>query len=178
MCSWPQNAREWWDLCRANADALRELVRGFHPANFHPASVEKADQVKRFPITAQAAEKLCEMIRQEIVKESSGTDPVGTFDLYLNHEDDRMPNLLNEVWFGLPESVEVRTVAGFGTLCDLCSEAGILFEGKEELEFRGKESHHAESDQPSFQNLPKDKEPGAAEVPDDGDEPTRYWSDR
>lgn len=48
----------------------------------------------------------------------------------LKKKDPAIVGLLNEVWFGMPESMDSREAPGFGILCDLCSEGYVLEEEK------------------------------------------------
>ena len=84
------------------------------------------------PISAGAAEAVCESIRREIAVEET-KEPGVRFDRLLATKDREMVTLLNQVWFGLPESMDSRSLDGFGVLCDLCSEGGVLYEDDEEL---------------------------------------------
>ena len=73
-------------------------------------------------LAAHGAEKLCKVIREEIASELTNMDPVAEFIHLLSTKSPQMPNFLNHVWFGMPESCEVRSCPAFGVLCDLCSE--------------------------------------------------------
>ena len=118
----PETAEQWWALVEQYHDELCELVSAFHPCNHSYTD---------FVITAASAEAACESIRDEIrAKESD--DPLEKFEQYCHDKNPKLASLLNEVWFGMPESTEVRSYPGFGVLCNLCSESYVLYEGDED----------------------------------------------
>jgi hypothetical protein len=119
---YPKTKDEWWLLLDHHASELEDLV-----SNFHPRSGNDHD----FAITAPMAEQACEVVRREIRSERTSESPLDQFRRMRKNRDPEMCSLLNKVWFGLPESTESRYQAGFGVLCDLCSEGGVLYEGEE-----------------------------------------------
>jgi len=122
---------DYWALVEAKKAELQQLVANFHP--FYRAArdaqvVERLVQgepVKDYPITAPAAEAACEAARK-VVAGRLQEDPQVRFTRYVTTKDKAIVNLLNEVWFGMPESAEVRREPGFSELCDLCSEGYLL----------------------------------------------------
>lgn len=128
--TYPKTAAEWWSLAESHRDNLRRLVLDFHPA---ARSVPKYWDGKDFPITARNAESACLRVREEISREFDG-DVGERFDALLKGREAKLAVLLNETWFGIPESVSAHSIPGFGVLCDLCSEAGVLFAGDEVME--------------------------------------------
>ena len=150
---YPKTAEEYWALIDHNMLKLRDLVTEFHPAtkficmyklgqNMSDVSLPDIDIdtplvfnehisiEKAYPITAPAAEQACETIRKGIGK-NWRRNPVDVFDEYVKTRNPEIVSLFNETWFGMPESSEVRSVPGFGLLCDLCSECDVLYEGEE-----------------------------------------------
>jgi hypothetical protein len=129
--------QDWVDTFNKSKTELRALVERFHPAV--TAKVEVAgEQVElpasvlagNFPITASGAEAACESVRQEIQAKYTGS-PLDRFDAAAEKMDTReLTSLLNDVWFGMPESASVREVPGFHVLCDLCE--GVDDDGEEE----------------------------------------------
>lgn len=114
--------KEWVSLLEENLDNLIKLVEQFHPAG-HPARLTSRED--KFVITAKDAEKICQSIREKIAAENDNSG-LYTFLSALKEKDyDTVHSVLNETWFGLPESVQVRRLPGFYALCDLCSEYGI-----------------------------------------------------
>jgi hypothetical protein len=120
--SYPKNAQEWWDQVELYREQLLNLVEEFHPyyRNSH-----------NFTITAPAAEQVCEQARKDICQEQK-ENPSALFEQYRIGKNPLMISLLNQTWFGLPESSSVRCLPGFGVLCDLCSEAYVLREEEEQ----------------------------------------------
>lgn len=117
------NKDEWWQLVEKNWEQLERLMRLFHPDG------GAADRTA-MPITAQRAEAVCEGVRQEIRDAGKG-DPVARAAALRQQRDPLLSLLFTETWFGLPESAMVRAEPGFGVLCDLCSEAYVLFDDAE-----------------------------------------------
>ncbi len=115
---YPKTKDEWWALVERFEEELRSLVKCWHPASH-------GGYKKRMPITAQKAEALSLHYREEIKEDCSG-EPVDGFNAYLRDKDERMVTLLNQTWFGIPESMDCWELVGFGLLCDLCSESGVL----------------------------------------------------
>lgn len=116
---YPTTAAEWWALFDHHKDDLRRIVLGYHPGVRLPRR-------RAAEISAPGAEAACEAVRKEI---AAGTkkDPVTRFDRAAEERDGpALAGLLNEAWFGLPESTSSRGVPGFGALCDLCSESYVL----------------------------------------------------
>ena len=121
--------QEWVDQFTANKDKLRQLVEKFHPASL--ISVVLAGEgvdvlaaathtAKQYPITAPGPEAACVKIREEI-REENPLSPVLRFDAAAGNMDtDELVQLLNDTWFGMPESEAVREEPGFYELCDLC----------------------------------------------------------
>jgi len=143
--------QEWVSLFIDNQAALRRLVEKFHPSamvavvvaggevDVLAAAAQSKDQ---YPITAGGAEAVCARIRSEIQEENSES-PVLRFDAAASNADiDGLVDLLNDTWFGMPESTAVREEPGFQVLCELCE--GVDEEGEieevsaEEIEARSK----------------------------------------
>jgi len=119
MSDCPHDATEWWELLEENKDSIRSLVIQFHPKSGAPR--------KDMKITAPGAEAVCEDIRGEIAVGGKPECPLESFDAALQKQDGlTIVRLLNETWFGIPESTECWNLEGFGVLCDLCSEAYCL----------------------------------------------------
>lgn len=116
---YPKTAEEWWALVEANKQVLLGLVMNFHPVYRRSNS--------QYPITAALAERVCEAVRKQLV-EGKQEDPQRRFERYLVSHDSDLVVLLNEVWFGMPESDAVHFEPGFAMLCDLCSEEYVLDE--------------------------------------------------
>lgn len=121
MNDYPKTKSEWWALAQEHADNLREIVLTYHPA----IKFSYVDDL--FEVTAPNAQAACNFVSDQIVKENDGC-PVEKFDRYLLDSDPEMAIILNQAWFGIPESTRCWPVPSFGVLCDLCSEAYVLEE--------------------------------------------------
>jgi hypothetical protein len=122
---YPKTKGEWWSLVEREQWSLQDLVAKFHPDYRTPHP--------EHPVTASRAEMVCEVVRKTIRERPDPAveriDPVEKFRGCLETLDgEEMYRLLNETWFGMPESESVRSEPGFGVLCDLCSEAYVLEE--------------------------------------------------
>lgn len=117
---YPETKEEWWAWCNYHKENLRWLV-----ANYHPVYLSEGFSHEGLPITTPGAEAICDIVR-EAVKEETVNDPLDCFDQFLEQRSGGMVTLLNQVWFGVPESRDAHSLPGFGILCDLCSESYCL----------------------------------------------------
>lgn len=115
------NKQEWLQKFNESQDDLAALV-----ARFHPGSGVTHDM----SITAVGAEAACASVRREIVAKAEGDPRVRFAAAVAAGDASVLCRLLNEAWFGMPESAAVREVPGFHALCDLCEG----FDEYEELE--------------------------------------------
>lgn len=115
--SYPKTKEEWWKFVEENVNTLQNLIARYHPyyKNLHLGH----------KISAETAERVCKQVRKQIAEETV-EDPQVSFRKFVEARDEKLVNLLNEVWFGMPESMSYREAPGFGLLCDLCSEAWVL----------------------------------------------------
>ena len=105
---------EWLALYEKNKEMIRNLVQSWHPCVNRLA--HRQDR-----ITAKRAESVCDIFRDEIRQDNS--DPIMVLDEAVNKQDIAVAvRILNETWFGIPESHDSRSLDGFFILCDLCSE--------------------------------------------------------
>ena len=112
----------WWDQKTEKAQIntfWQEVADGWESLklrcrNFHPVYQKK----RKMPIEAGS-------VRAEIVKQTTA-DPLEQMELAKKNRDvPLLQKLMSDVWFGMPESHEVREQAGFGLCCDICSDAPI-----------------------------------------------------
>jgi len=115
---YPKTVEEYWLLVDYYADNLQELIAQFHPF-YKQAHYD-------MPITALRAERICEIIREQIAEIEPQDDPQVRFRKYKKERNPEIVNLLNETWFGVPESSYVHSRNSFYTLCDLCSEGYLV----------------------------------------------------
>lgn len=109
--------QEWIGEVSKDKHKYRDII-----ASFHPNTVSRSEA--SVVITAGAAERACERIRQEIRKRNTPMNPVDVFDLALAAGDAEMLSILmNEAWFGMPEDRELALrTPGFMIMCDLLSD--------------------------------------------------------
>jgi len=131
MDDYPDTTEKWWEMVRCNRLELRRLIAAYHPyyrAVSQKSGLDTAADSTR--ITATAAEQRCE-VERKIIASQTVEDPLIAFDLYLESgRGDKLADLLSQTWFGAPESQDVHC-AGFGTLCRLCSESGLVYDEEE-----------------------------------------------
>ena len=127
--SYPKTREEYWQLAEDNKGLLQDLIATYHPY-YRNAHLDHS-------ISAPTAERACEVFRKQIAEGYAEdiplfgkdiNDPQALFRKYLEEKDPEIATLLNEVWFGMPESYASREAPGFGVLCDLCSEAYLLYD--------------------------------------------------
>jgi hypothetical protein len=114
---------EWLLQAREHADDLAYLIEHYHPVNRvrmdrrFPGTIfgdpVRIPPPERLPITAASTERACETIREDIRKNFEG-DPVAEFRRALDAGDvGRVNTLLNDAWFGVPESTSCWQIRGF-----------------------------------------------------------------
>lgn len=116
---------DWWEAFEANQENLRDAVRGYHPSLRMLQSAQRS-----MKIPAERAENLCELERKRITEKNT-KDPIEEFDLAASNKDhETLVRLLNQTWFGVPESTGCWSIPSFGVLCDLCSESWVFEESE------------------------------------------------
>ena len=118
--------QEWLNQATANRAKLASLL-----TNWHPRSVKVGHDMK---ITARGAEQACEVVRGIIRQQGQNKpNPVEAFYEALDADDYiTILTLLNEAWFGVPESTSCWNIEGF-------TEAVNLMEDPPEID--GMEGH-------------------------------------
>lgn len=113
-------SEEYFQLIDDNKHSLIRLIDKYHPLT------QNRESFYEMPITARMAEKACEQIRKEIIAKAvdqSLKNPVLTFlNSVMNKNIGGIVTILNETWFGMPESSAIHSEPGFYVLCDLCSD--------------------------------------------------------
>jgi hypothetical protein len=110
-------ADEWWALLEKRESDILAMLRSFHPYY---------RQQPRMPVTAARAELVRVAAATEIAAKFE-KDPAKRFAEYKAARDPAMWELMNEIWFGIPESTDAHYIAGFGALCELCSDPDALY---------------------------------------------------
>ncbi len=122
-------SNQWIQKARGNRERLLMLLTSFHPC---AASMRRGDF--DLPITAMAAEDACRNIRAVIAAEG-GTDRdlPREFDYALAQGDvSKINNMLNEAWFGVPESTACWDIPGFSEAVALMEDPPDDWEPSEE----------------------------------------------
>lgn len=118
-------ASDWWKAVDANWSRLLRLITDWHPSS------KSAEPRPRLRIDAPYAETACRDIREEIHDDAH--DPVAAaMKAHIDRDGPALWSIFNATWFGVPESRGAHGLPGFGLLCDLCSEGGVLEEGDQE----------------------------------------------
>jgi hypothetical protein len=105
----------WLEKVEHHQEALRGLISLYHPSS-------KQRDPEPMTITAPAAEEACERIRKAIRRDDP-QPPVLKFDIALRTKDHAtLMRLLNEAWFGVPESRNCWGIYGFSEAVDLLDD--------------------------------------------------------
>lgn len=108
---------EWLGKVRVYKNDLVFLLENYHPNNRQPGRRKNQDF-----ITAPGAEAACTVIRKQIKDKNEG-DPIERFNKAFNeHDVTTILALLNEAWFGVPESVTAWGIKGFREAVELIEE--------------------------------------------------------
>lgn len=108
---------EWIAQAKQDADDLRALI-----ARWHPQAGDGSRRYHGLPITATNAERACEGIRRELRETLDAAvetgvrvpTPIERFDAGLADGDvSAIMAVLNEAWFGVPESTACWRERGF-----------------------------------------------------------------
>lgn len=105
---------EWFNQANQSKDKLISLIGYYHPACLQG--------LVGMRITAPNAEMVSERIRESIRKNFDG-NPVTEFITALDNKDiSKCMKLLNDAWFGVPESTDCWKISGFKECVDLLDE--------------------------------------------------------
>ena len=114
-------SQKWLQKANDNKETLRHLVGCFHPNAQHSIH-ENQDGLLEIigidptylPITAPGVELAIAPIRKAIKRENDGFDPVARLDRgLLDNDVSVLMTVLNEAWFGVPESTNCWGIKGF-----------------------------------------------------------------
>lgn len=99
---------EWIEYAKANQQKLEYLI-----GRYHPVRLETILPDGEMRITAPNAENACIGVRDHIRRNFEG-DPITQFANALKNSDIARANtILNEAWFGVPESTSCWRIEGF-----------------------------------------------------------------
>lgn len=138
--------QQWLTKVRERGAVLREFVASWHPSARRLAAIQReavlmtdgsaaAVEVPeaRMPITAPGAERACQVVREQVRREQP-EDPLVRWDKAVNGGNvSEIMSLLDEAWFGVPESWECWQIEGFAEAADLLDDPPD-FEGESEDE--------------------------------------------
>lgn len=108
--------QEWLDKAKKHQNELTYLISNWHPT--------KQQAYGDMTITAPASEIACGYVRDKIIFEDKNKeDAVLRFNKALAADDINTINkLLNDVWFGVPESRDCWQIKGFKEAVDLMED--------------------------------------------------------
>jgi hypothetical protein len=113
---------EWIAYAMEHRSDLATLLRRYHPVQRDPQSRPQEFVSDLLPITAPTAEAACENIREDIRRNFEG-DPVTHFEEALQRRDvGTILGLLNQAWFGVPESTSCWRIPGFREAVNLMDD--------------------------------------------------------
>jgi len=105
-----QELEQWFQQVENNKEILISIIKKFHPSRKNKSDLK---------ITAPNAELACEKIRSQI-KKNTKEDVLVSFESALKEKNKRVIlRILNDVWFGVPESTDCWKIPGFKELVDL-----------------------------------------------------------
>lgn len=109
---------EWYKYAEDNRGALAVITASYHPHYRTPGGTN-------LPITAHGAEAACIEIRKQIRDTSAPSQRMPTLRL-LNAIKEKNSNeilqILNEVWFGVPESTLCWNLEGWQEMLNLIED--------------------------------------------------------
>lgn len=110
---------EWLTEVEQNKDKLISLIECYHPASSRKVKTTVL-------ITAPNVERALVGLRKVIEKEFEGS-PVEVFKFALAQRDwKRINYLLNDAWFGVPESTACWGITGFSEACSLMEDIPMM----------------------------------------------------
>lgn len=105
---------DWWKIVDENKPKLASMIARFHPSERSPNATFDG-----LPITANAAESACKMLRKNMQR----PDPVEAFEVSVAIRNEaRVGAILHETWFGIPESLGCWDIPGFSKLVSLLDD--------------------------------------------------------
>lgn len=115
---------EWIDQAKTHRQVLVSLLENYHPAMSRDET-ERLFTQPHLPITAPLAEQACQAVRERIKTDAKfqAISPVARFYEALEASDvGTIMTLLNQAWFGVPESSNCWRIIGFSEACDLLED--------------------------------------------------------
>lgn len=107
--------QEWLDAVKSNQDILKSFIKDWHPTN-----IARKPSMR---ITAPNTEAASKVVRASIRNSAERADPIIRFELALLQSDiPGINNVLNETWFGVPESTDCWNIPGFREAVNLMED--------------------------------------------------------
>lgn len=128
---------DWWELVNNNWHYLKELVIRYYPCLKDPNKILELIGVPEdgWNVTKKDGinlpQVICNYQIEEIRKKNPTWKDVDYFIEYLEklkkNEDEKLLEIFEATWWGMPENMSVRSERGFFDLCDLCSESWVFY---------------------------------------------------
>jgi hypothetical protein len=119
-------SQEWLGRVRQQSGTLERFIGDWHPSS------HSYDDAAAFgmTITAPAAQTACDIVSAAIARNEKNDNPVGRFWRAVAEGDCRVIiSLLDQAWFGVPESTECWSIEGFR------EAVGILENAPDDIEY-------------------------------------------
>lgn len=106
---------EWIDKVKSNKELLTNFIKDWHPTNIN--------RKPSMRITAPNVEAAIHSVRASIRNQLESANPIAKFELALAQSDIQgINNILNETWFGVPESTDCWQIPGFREAVELIED--------------------------------------------------------
>lgn len=120
--------KEWIAKTKANLPDLRDLIARYHPSSKGFGGISLVG----LPITAPGAEEACGNVRKAIAGDPKNLNPLLRFQEAIDKQDiSTMYSILNDAWFGVPESTSCWRIRGFSIAVDLMEDVPMPDEMEE-----------------------------------------------
>lgn len=125
----------WWAEVGKAWSELENII-----LQYYPNQSDFPEDGWPLPVgSLQHPQRACNAVIKKLRKERPIWSSKGNFKKFINslkeNKDVELSKILNASWFGLPESAATRSLPGFSTFCDLCSESNVLYEKENEKGF-------------------------------------------
>lgn len=119
---------DWWSKVGLSWDKLEKIILRYYP---NQSDFPEEGWPLPYP-KLENPQRACNVVIKKLREEKPIWSEKGSFKNYVNklkeNRDVKLAEILNDTWFGLPETPSIRNLPGFFVFCDLCSEACVLFE--------------------------------------------------
>lgn len=143
------NRQEWIEKAKRDTDKLQSLIGKYHPQRRSPMTKRQLDMVGE-TMTAPNAELACESIRNQIrqqYRDENLQDPVQIFTKALEAGNILVAyKVLDQTWFGVPETTSCWTFTGFTESVELIEDAMEILEEERVSTSDGDDLHNGDSE--------------------------------